>query len=52
MFEGTATVTPLNNTIVPFDVAGTWLYIPDSNIWYVNGRSFDAAIISNIREKE
>ena len=52
MFEGTATITPLNDTIQPFDVTGVWLYKPTHDSWYVNGRSFIADIVSNIREKD
>lgn len=50
MFKGSALVTPMNNTIVPFRIHGTWLYKPTYDSWYVNGRSFIATIVSDIQE--
>lgn len=52
MFEGTATITPLNDTMMPFDVTGTWLYKPTYDTWYVNGSSYPACVVSNIRDEK
>ena len=52
MFQGSALVTPKNNTIVPFRMVGTWLYKPDTNYWYVNGHSFCKSIVSDIQEEK
>ena len=48
MFEGTATVRPVS--LPPFDVTGTWLYKPEYDCWYCNGRSFPASIVTDIVE--
>lgn len=52
MFVGSALITPFNDTIQPFRIHGTWLYKPGTNCWYVNGRSFDRDIVSDIDEDE
>lgn len=52
MFRGSALITPKNATIVPFRVEGVWLYRPDVDYWYVNGRSFSPKVVSDIREAE
>ena len=52
MFVGSALITPLNDTITPFRVHGTWLFKPTTDCWYVNGRSFDKHIVSDIEEDE
>lgn len=52
MFDGTALITPVNDTIQPFRINGTWLYKPDYDCWYVNGRSYPAEIVSEIQEDE
>lgn len=51
MFEGTATVTPTNPAFEPFTLTGTWLYKPEHNTWYCNGRSFPACLVGNIVEQ-
>ena len=50
IFEGSALVTPLTNFIKPFRIHGTWLYKPEYDCWYVNGRSYPAEIVSKIQE--
>ena len=50
MFVGTATITPKAANVKPFEILGTWLYKPEFDCWYVNGRSFSASIVSNIKE--
>lgn len=52
MFFGTATVSPKSKMVEPFEVNGTWLYKPEYDCWYVNGRSFIADIVSNIKEEK
>lgn len=52
MFVGSALVTPLNDTIMPFRIHGTWLFKPTTACWYVNGRSFDKHIVSDFEEDE
>lgn len=51
MFMGTATVTPLAGKAKPFQETGTWLYKPEADCWYVNGRSFPADIIGDLEEE-
>ena len=45
MFEGTAAIFPLNPKFEPFEVTGVWLYKPEHDCWYCNGRSYDAEIV-------
>lgn len=49
MFKGSARITPLQGE--PYEVAGTWLYKPEYDCWYVNGHSYPAGIVSAIREE-
>lgn len=51
MFYGTATVTPVSG-FAQMEITGTWLYKPEHDCWYVNGASYTANVVSNIREKE
>jgi len=50
MFEGSALITPKNDTMQPFRIHGTWLYKPDYDVWYVNGRSYPAEVVGDIQE--
>lgn len=50
MFRGTATITPINQN-PPFTVTGDWLYKPDTDCWYCNGRSFQADCVSDFRQE-
>ena len=43
-FRGLMQITPKSAVFPPFTVAGDWLYKPDSDCWYCNGRSFAADI--------
>lgn len=52
MFYGTATVTPVNPKFPARDITGTWLYKPEHDCWYVNGESWPAEIVSDIREEQ
>ena len=45
MFIGQVDVTPKNKDITPFALFGTWLYRPDTQCWYCNGRSFTKDIV-------
>lgn len=49
MFDGSALVSPKNG-LKPFRITGTWLFNPETNCWYVDGRSFSNSIISDIQE--
>lgn len=40
MFRGQVNVTPKNTDFKPFCLFGTWLYKPEYNCWYCNGKSF------------
>lgn len=51
MFFGTAIVAPKSSTVKPFVVRGTWLYKPEYDCWYVNGRSYNANIVSIFEEE-
>lgn len=50
MFYGSALISPVNRE--PYRVYGTWLYKPEYDCWYCNGRSFPAEIVSVILESE
>jgi hypothetical protein len=50
MFRGTAVIKPVNRP--PYTVNGTWLYKPEYDCWYVNGESYPAEIVTEIREEE
>ena len=52
MFYGTATIVPVKTWGPPFEETGTWLYKPEYDCWYVNGRSFPADIVTDIREED
>lgn len=45
MFSGVAKIVPKNRAFASFEKAGTWLYKPDTNCWYVNGASYPAEIV-------
>jgi hypothetical protein len=50
MFDGSAIVTPKTDKVKPFILTGTWLYRPDNEAWYCQGRSFSKEIVSIIEE--
>ena len=49
-FHGTATIRPTNPKFPPHDETGDWLYKPEYGCWYVNGSSYPAQIVTDIRE--
>ena len=52
MFYGTATISPkMSSSVEPYEERGTWLYKPEYDCWYVNGRSYPAEIVKNIKEE-
>ena len=51
MLKGSARIVPTTN-MEPFTMTGTWLYKPEADCWYVNGRSFMAQIVKDIQEEE
>lgn len=44
IFEGVMGISP--SKTFSYDVEGTWLYKPDTDCWYCNGRSFPAEVCS------
>ena len=49
-FKGTMRITPKSDTIKPFEIEGDWLYKPDCECWYGNGRSFSKEICEVVKE--
>lgn len=49
-FRGVMKITPIIKEIEPYEVYGDWLYKPDFNCWYGNGRSYPANICEVIKE--
>lgn len=43
-FRGTLRVIPKTSLVEPFELTGEFLYKPDFNCWYGQGRSFPANI--------
>lgn len=41
-FRGTMLWTPGNPAYAPQKITGDWLYKPDTDCWYCQGRSFPA----------
>lgn len=57
MFRGTGSIVPKSQKFAPFTEKGDWLYKPEHDCWYVNGRSYPAEIVEvvedlTIREEE
>lgn len=50
MFKGEATITPRNPQFPAKTVYGTWLYNPEWDVWYVNGSSYPAEVVSGFKE--
>lgn len=51
MFRGSALITPNPKSgRQPFREYGDWLFKPTYNTWYVNGKSFDSTIVSDIHD--
>jgi len=50
-FHGTATIRPVNPAFPARDETGDWLYKPEWDCWYVNGSSYPAKIVTDIREE-
>ena len=49
MFRGTMMITP-KYEIEPFNVTGIWLYKPDVDTWYCNGRSYPAEVCKLVED--
>lgn len=49
-FRGVMRITPKSKEFEPFDLAGDWLYKPDTGCWYGNGRSFHADICTVVED--
>ncbi len=51
MFKGEATVTPRFIKFPVEKIFGIWLYKPECDSWYVNGRCFLAETVSDFKEE-
>ena len=51
-FKGVMKITPKNTNFKPQILTGDWLYRPDYNCWYGNGRSFMADICEIVEDFE
>lgn len=50
-FHGDMRITPKNSLYPPFYICDKdWLYKPDTDCWYGDGRSFSADICSIVKE--
>lgn len=49
-FHGTMLITPKNPKFEPFSLTCDWLYKPECDCWYGDGRSFMAEICTVISE--
>lgn len=49
-FRGVMRVTPKPKEFEPFELAGDWLYKPDTGCWYGAGRSFMADICTVVED--
>ena len=48
--KGGMEITPKCDTVKPFQIEGDWLYKPDTECWYGNGRSFSKDICIIVKE--
>lgn len=46
MFQGSIRIKPVDadSGLISKDIVGTWLYRPDTDRWYCDGKSYPAAI--------
>lgn len=44
VFRGVMKITPKTEAVKPFELEGEWLYKPDTDCWYGDGRSFCSSI--------
>lgn len=49
-FHGTMLITPKNPQFAPFTLTCDWLYKPEYDCWYGNGRSFVAGCCTVVSE--
>ena len=52
MFKGKAMVIPASERFPAFMEDGVWLYKPEYDCWYVNGRSYPAKIVDTENREE
>lgn len=50
MFKGSAVIRPATVNFTPFQERGTFLYKPEFDCWFVNGRSYSAEIVEQIED--
>ena len=50
-FRGVMRITPTGYNLLPFEVDGSWLYKPECDCWYCNGRSYPADICEIVSDK-
>lgn len=49
-FRGVMLITPKPKELGLFELSGDWLYKPDTNCWYGDGRSFHADICTVVED--
>ena len=49
-FHGVMMITPKSKCVQPFEVESDWLYKPEFDCWYGNGRSYVADICTVVRD--
>jgi hypothetical protein len=49
-FRGVMKITPKNEKFLPFLVDSEWLYKPDTDCWYGNGRSYVSSICEIVKD--
>lgn len=49
-FKGTMKITPKCAAVQPFTLSGDWLYKPDTDCWYGQGKSFGADICEIVED--
>ena len=49
-FRGVMKITPKTEAVKPFELESDWLYKPDTDCWYGDGRSFCASICEVVED--
>ena len=50
MFRGIMRIAPPNPKFPTEEIEATWLYKPEYQCWYGNGRSYDESICTIVRD--
>ncbi len=51
-FKGIMRITPLCETVKPFELESSWLFKPDTKCWYGNGSSYGENICEIVEDFE